>query len=257
MSKGKYNRKKQHSRKHAQQNAASPPTLDERVNPKTKAEAGAKREDETKCKEEQRMGLRERIKRSSVTDWLLTLFTLVLAATAIYHFIILRGQRDVMRKDQRAWIAVTQKINSVITVDAAPSTTLTITDTGKTPATHVVAHACLEVVTEGREPHFDEPGMHTIMTAGVLPPNVPTEMTVVRRRFKVGGKTREAEDNPLTLEEKASLDDGKAWMALHGIIWYDDIFKTRHWIKFCRWSTAKPGTYHAAGCTSYNSVDND
>jgi len=40
---------------------------------------------------------------SSFTDWCIALFTLVLAVAAVYQFIIMGGQLDEMRKDQRPW----------------------------------------------------------------------------------------------------------------------------------------------------------
>jgi hypothetical protein len=196
--------------------------------------------------------------RSSLTDWLLALFTLVLAGAAIYQFVIMGGQLDTMRKDQRAWIVVTQKSGTTIAIDAAPSTSMTITNTGKTPASQIVGHFYVEVVPNGENPHFEAQMIHTTMISGVVLPNAPQEITASRRRAKVNGTAGEGEGDPLTPDEKASLDAGKSWIAVHGIVWYDDVFhQHRHWIKFCFWSDLKPGNYGSRGCTAYNSIDDD
>jgi hypothetical protein len=52
------------------------------------------------------------------------------------------------------------------------------------------------------------------------------------------------------------LRDGTAWMAVHGMLAYDDTFKKRHWVRFCAWTSFKEGVqYSAKACTIYNSVD--
>ncbi len=192
---------------------------------------------------------------SSFTDWCIAAFTLVLAAAAIYQFIIMGGQLDVMRKDQRAWITAAQKNGTIIAVNAAPYTSISITNTGKTPATDIVGHFYVEVVPNGESPHFEAQIIHSVMISGVALPNAPQVITATRRRYKVGGKPDEAEDDPITETEKAALDNGKSWIAVHGIVWYDDVFKDRHWIKFCYWGDLKPGDYSSKSCVAYSSVD--
>ena len=119
------------------------------------------------------MRFSERIKSSSLTDWLLTLFTAVLAAAAIYQFIIMGGQLDTMRKDQRAWVSIIQKGPIVLNVGVTPSEVVTISNTGKTPAKHVAAHFYVEIVPNGKAPHFEESAMHSIVLYGSIPPNLP------------------------------------------------------------------------------------
>ena len=99
MSKGKHKRKKQHPQEHIQQKLPDAPVLDGQINPKTQTEASTERKDKANQKEQKSMGLRERIKSSSLTDWLLVGFTGVLSAAAIYQFTIMNGQLDEMQID--------------------------------------------------------------------------------------------------------------------------------------------------------------
>ena len=131
MSKGKYKRQKEHAQQRAKQEGALVPALRGVVYPKPETETRTERKQDTNDKEERSMRFSERIKSSSLTDWLLTLFTAVLAAAAIYQFIIMGGQLDTMRKDQRAWVSIIQKGPIVLNVGVTPSEVVTISNTGK------------------------------------------------------------------------------------------------------------------------------
>jgi hypothetical protein len=201
------------------------------------------------------VGFRGLVRRSSITDWLIALFTAVLAAVSIYQFWAIRGQLDTMRKEQRAWVSVTQKTGTTISVGSPPSTVLTVTDTGKTPATDVVCHFYVEIVPNGGTPHFQAPIPHNIMISGVMLPNDPKEITVTRLRQKQGASS--GGDFPVSPDEKAELDEGRAWIAVDGVVWYDDVFKVRHWTRFCFHSSLKAGMYPDRSCTTYNEVDSN
>jgi hypothetical protein len=194
---------------------------------------------------------------SSFTDWCITAFTLALAVAATYQFIILGRQLDVMKREQRAWISVARQGAFTVATTVVPSTSLSITNTGKSPATHIVAHFFVEVVANGKCPHLESQTIfHNIMTEGIAIPNAPEVVTASRRKQKPGGKPDEGEGDPLTEAEVTSLNGGQSWIAVHGIIWYDDIFKTEHWVKFCFWKGFKPGgIFSSRNCTEYNSVD--
>jgi hypothetical protein len=257
VTKGKHKRKKQRAQQQAQPSAANAPVVEQEEMAENKTEPSTQRtanpQNDPNPSRWKRFA--EWVKReSSFTDWCVAAFTCVLAFAAIYQFIIMGGQLDVMRKDQRAWIAIAQKSGTTIAVNTAPFTSISISNTGKTPATGMVGNFYVEVVPKGESPHFEAQIMHTTMISNVVLPNAPQEVTVVRR---MGVKPDEAADNPITENEKASLNDGKAWIAVHGIVWYDDIFhRDRHWIKFCFWSDLKPGgVYSSRGCAIYNSVD--
>ena len=51
-------------------------------------------------------------KDKTFTDWCVAAFTAVLAVAAIYQFIVMGGQLDTMRKDQRPWMDLTFTTNS-------------------------------------------------------------------------------------------------------------------------------------------------
>ena len=252
MAKGKYRRSRKNAQQRSQQGA----------NRATFVEKEAERDVHTATETVNNGGgmssrwrrFKGYAKSSSFTDWCIASFTFVLAAAAIYQFVIMDWQLDVMRKDQRAWITVAQRGDPTIAVGAVPSSSLTITDTGKTPATQIVGHFYVEIVPNGDNPHFEAQTMHTTMISGIAIPNAPQVIAASRRTSKIG-KPDEGEALPLTTDEKTSLDDGKSWIAVHGIVWYDDVFKTRHWIKFCFWTDLKLGDYGSRSCVAYNSSD--
>lgn len=234
MGKGKYKRKKPRDRQ------ATPITADLNGTP-------------TKVKDdENRSRLREAIERSSVTDWLLALFTFVLAVAAIYQFIIMNGQLDTMRKDQRAWLTITNDDNKPTmtnTLNAIPASTVVLSNTGKTPATNIVGNVYVEIVQNGSAPNFEAHFMHTLHYSGLVLPNSPQGVFSYRR------KAHSEEGDPLKQDETSALADGSAWVAVYGEFSYDDVFKGSHWTKFCFWKTFKPGGYQTASCASYNSTD--
>lgn len=195
--------------------------------------------------------------RCSLTDRIIAVFTAVLAVAAIYQIVITGYQLDTMRKDQRAWVSVIQKGPITLNVGAAPSEVLTVSNTGKSPAKHMLGHFYVEIVPNGEAPHFEEKAIHSIVLYGSMPPNLPQDVAATRRRVRSGGKPDEGEDDPYLGVEKTAMDQGKAWMAVHGVVSYDDTFGTTHWTKFCFWSNA-PGVTNdlsSRGCTAYNDTD--
>ncbi len=77
------------------------------------------------------------------------------------------------------------------------------------------------------------------------------------RRRPTNGNPNVGEPDPLTADEKSALDDGKAWVAAHGVIYYADIFDTAHWVKFCFWIDLKVGNYSSRSCVAYNNSDDE
>ena len=51
-----------------------------------------------------------------------------------------------------------------------------------------------------------------------------------------------------------AIADGKSYVAIYGIITYDDVFGDHHWTKFCSWPAIN-GVFHTYQCTQFNSVD--
>jgi hypothetical protein len=200
------------------------------------------------------------IKRgSSFTDWCIAAFTLVLTVTGLYQYVVINRQLDAMRKDQRAWVefqALPDKPGSEISsvhVDAGKPMTypLGIKNTGKTPARNMVAKVYLDIIDAGQEPPLDrvekDAYQRGIITAGILFPDGDVKQPIIRPT--PDGKPRFTTDN-----EVNAMRDGKAYIAIYGIITYDDMFGVHHWTKFCKWQAAD-GTFHAAQCTAFNNVD--
>ena len=75
--------------------------------------------------------------------------------------------------------------------------------------------------------------MHSIVLYGSIPPNLPRTLPRPEEESGAGESRTKGEDDPYLVAEKTAMDQGKAWMAVHGTIWYDDIFGTTHWTKFC------------------------
>jgi hypothetical protein len=216
---------------------------------KSKAqERHAKKEQETPADRAAR-------RTANATRWI-GLFTLALTAVAIQQFRIVNRQLDVMRKEERAWISVVGPKTRPSTADPALHVRhITVANTGKSPAIDVKADLFVEVVSNGTEPHFAGGFPHQAYTVGALMPENPEDLEIPRLR-SVLGRPNEMEQSPVTAEEKAALEEGRGWLATHGVIGYKDIFGTEHWVSFCMWDNFKPGVqYSARSCSDYNNVD--
>jgi hypothetical protein len=261
MAKGKYKHKKEHGQQQGEQGTPSAVVLEKKEiteNETNRSPQTARKTSNDKDPSRWRRFKEWAKNSSSLTDWCIAFFTFVLGAAAIYQFIIMDRQLDVMRKDQRAWIAVNVQGDPRFVIDAAPSAPLTITDTGKTPATQIVGDFYVELIPEGQNPHFEAQIPHFKMFSGIAIPNAPQSVVVSRQKLRPGGNPAESEGDPLTEDEKTALDSGRLWRAVHGTVWYDDVFGTRHWIRFCFWTGLIVGkSYSSGGCVAYNATDNN
>lgn len=105
MSKNNRNKHRQHVSRHLQSQPQEAEIDHQKVVPaEQKADSSTTTNHESEEEKGRSMRLKEFFGRSSLTDWLLAIFTGALVAAAIYQFIIMGGQLDVMRKDLRAWI---------------------------------------------------------------------------------------------------------------------------------------------------------
>lgn len=255
MSKGKYKRKRQHAQQKAKEDVEKPSSLEpEKMAQNNEEPAAETTKNHAKDKKPSRwtrfvnwVG-----NNKTFTDWCIAAFTFVLAAAAIYQFVIMGGQLGVMRTDQRAWLNVTERGSAQVITNAPLSATMSVTNTGKTPASNMLGYFYVEVVPEGGKPNFESARRRDSLSSGVIPPGVTRDVPIMRY------KDDPAEAELLSQSEKNDLDNGRAWLAIHGIIWYEDVFHTRHWLRFCEWYGYKPGAdYHSKNCTAYNSIDSD
>ncbi len=206
------------------------------------------------------MGLRKLAYRSSLTDWLIAFFTLVLAGSAIYQFIIMNGQLRVMQVDQRAWLKMTtapnqpggENVTITVTSGMPISFPLELTNTGKTPALDISAKMFVAVVDASQSPPLDHVQSnkypHGLLSMGILFPNAPIPQPVTV-------STKEGQPIMATDSEISSFKEGRAYLAAFGVVTYTDIFQVRHWTKFCSWTSWAKGNFAAGRCVAFNTVD--
>jgi hypothetical protein len=162
-----------------------------------------------------------------------------------------------MRQDQRAWVYISLE-NPRMVADEPYRVSWVLIDTGKTPAKHMDGHAMVEIVTIGQSPHFNYdryPSAH--FDAALMVPNAPlSPFGFQTLRFKPN--TKDTEPINLSATDIAEINNGQAYIAIHGIVKYRDIFKTAHWIKFCSYqgNLLKVQGYIKA-CINYNDTDDD
>ncbi|MGB8802707.1 MAG: hypothetical protein WCC97_18665 [Candidatus Acidiferrales bacterium] len=163
-----------------------------------------------------------------------------------------------MTQDQRAWITTTlgqwHISQDNTTKEAVVYVPITVTNTGKTPAKHIFTAAAVEYVQNGKAPTFsyDVPG-RTNAVAVLFPTNHSDFDGELLRAIS----PTETDIRKLSEEEYKAINRGAAYLAIYGQVSYLDVFKVRHWVKFCSFSNPPPGTtLTARGCTNYNDIDN-
>jgi hypothetical protein len=110
--------------------------------------------------------------KSSFTDWLHAVSTAALAVATIYTIVIIGGQLDVMRKDQRPWIKLTFD-NFAVQVQSPLGGNLHTVNYGKTVAKNITGKVAIEEVRNGEQPRMDYGNAWVSFTTGALYPNDP------------------------------------------------------------------------------------
>lgn len=197
------------------------------------------------------MRLGERIKNSSLTDWLLTMFTGVLAAASIYQFTIMNGQLDEMRKEQRPWIKVIFDSDPLKALGAVGGVAHLV-NKGKTPAKGIAADMLIERIKNGEQPKLDYSVSHVQFSQGSLFPDESADVHV-RRLRNISSDT--ADSDLLTESEFDDFRHNRIFFIVYGTIRYTDFFGIDHWTKFCEF--AGNGTATAKRCSDYNDVDSN
>ena len=208
------------------------------------------------------MALRELIERSSITDWLLTIFNGLLAFTTIYLVIITGDQRNVMRKDQRAWISP-QVLGSQLTVDKPIGADIGFLNSGKTPAKKVEVKMRIEIIDTTNGPTFDYSNTMLIdgFEASLMLPNPrPLPNPVLAIRQIAGTQTAEIINFTQDLSDKYNA--GQVWFSIEGKMTYEDVFGAEHWMTFCFANLHNPPSVRRTPeaikkCTEYNNMDNE
>jgi hypothetical protein len=214
------------------------------------------------------MGLTERIKRTSTTDWLLTwftgvvaVFTAVLALTSIYQFFTIESQLEVMREDQRPWAKITVDVppevnratQAEMTQQLAAIDNVTypikIVNVGKTPAIGIQVDIDIEIVPKNAGPSFNYPGTHETVITGVLFPNDPYS-------FPANLLNPDRSVAQLSSTQRDDLATGRSYIAVYGKATYADSSGAKHWTQFCWWTAYfRAGSSNASSCVAYNDID--
>jgi len=184
------------------------------------------------------------------------MFTAVLVVVAILQWLVFTRQLDAMRKDQRAWIAESDLSPLPFVAGQPLRFTWNVRNTGKSPAKNVEGKFYDEVVPNGGpQPHFDpsDTAADRFFT-GVLMPNASLDVHPIRLKTAQNGAIVPV---PLSEAEKNSLAVQQAWVAIYGRIDFEDIFKTKHWVKFCFPYFPGPDLYTYMSCTRYNKMDDN
>jgi len=161
-----------------------------------------------------------------------------------------------MRLEQRAWVDI--KFGDFSWPEGKPlSVRAGFINTGKTPAEKLYSRTIVEKISRGDVPNFDEmtgrPAAYT--KAEIFIPNDPvTNLGFHSLRYAPNSKIVE----PLNIskDDVDDIDAGRAYIAVHGILQYTDIFGVPHWLKFCDYGGNMQLVQDFVGpCTKYNDAD--
>lgn len=163
-----------------------------------------------------------------------------------------------MRQDQRAWIDI-----EFGTFHWAPNEPLrvpfTLVNTGRTPARDVKGTAVVEKIARGQKPNFGD-SRKPVNDFGnrSLFPNSP-EQNFGFQSLQYKANTKEIGARRMSAADIAEITTGRAYIAVHGMITCQDIFKTRHWLKYCGYSAEDLILVQDSikACTDYNDVDDN
>lgn len=259
MSKGKYKRKKQRAQQKAAQSKAHTVIIEEKKmneNDETKPAKAAPNAANDKSPFRWTRFKEWAKKDKTFTDWCIAAFTFVLAVAAIYQFIIMGGQLDTMRKDQRPWIRIVFS-GAPIQAPAPIGGTVQLVNNGKTPARgKIMADFVVAKIKNGEQPAFDYPQPHVMVRMGMISPgDAPQNVTVERKQFAANGT--DIESYPLTAPEFEDVKQLKIFFIVYGTIHYSDFFGTDHWTRFCQYMVPAnvSGSVTAEPCAEYSDVD--
>jgi hypothetical protein len=260
MSKHKHNRERERAYQRALQEAERIRLLNAVPVPAENQEEPPEAPDHNRQSEEEKpMGMRESLKPSSFTDYCLAVFTGLLVVVAIWQIAITKGQLGAMRNDQRAWLKVDLQPSTsggdhtivTITVGQPVTYPFQITNIGKTAARNIDAKIFSAITYANQEPPLDHVMQaskyaHNHVTAGIVFPS-----DILKQIGERPGN--EGASMPATEAEVEVIQEGKGYLAVFGIVDYDDVFDVHHWTKFCIW-ISKTGTFQTEGCTKFNDV---
>ncbi|HUT75991.1 MAG TPA: hypothetical protein VM221_14285 [Armatimonadota bacterium] len=158
-------------------------------------------------------------KRPTTTDWLMGVFTVVLAITAVLQYLVLRQTIAMSRNDQRAWVGAIDPV-VVQLKDASLRVSVTIKNLGRTPALNVV------------------PQIHvrTLPASDSFAPSLPTKPTDpdTRAALQPGQQLTlgPGEVPPIPVNLANEINAGNTRFYAFGEVFYDDAFGESHTTTF-------------------------
>ncbi len=194
------------------------------------------------------------------------LFWTKIGAFAVIVYAIITGVqwldlRQNFRVDERAWLQFNAapdkpgdyRVSWQLSVGQPVTYPLQVVNVGKTAARNVDMKIFIEIVDADKEPQLSRvnathgfPFGH--ITTGIVFPSQDFRQVVVRPAN--GGAPEMATD-----QEMAAIKDGKSYLAVYGIISYEDVFHIQRWTRFCKFMGN--GSFQAKNCAGFNSVDNN
>lgn len=261
MAKGKYKRKKQQPKQQAYPAHNTVPGVEKKEMAENKTESATQSPHKSTNQENPRWGhFIEWAKRESTfTDWCIAAFTCGLFVASIYQFIILNGQLDVMRKDQRAWITL-EEAGRQLNVGQPIAFRFFLHNTGKTPARDLDATFRMEILDVGGQPTFTYPDKFiTYIHTNAQFPNDRTTLGITSLIPVPGTET--IQPTMFTQDLGDKWNNRQIWFAVYGVITYIDIFGKTHWDRKCevffnvRSDVVASTPGGARKCVQYNDFD--
>jgi hypothetical protein len=203
------------------------------------------------------------VRDTTFADGVVALFTAALFLASAYQFIILNGQLDVMRKDQRAWITAVPGIPE--TPENGDGKTLrvpiTLTNTGKSSARDVEVRVIVSTVKNGDQPkcEYGKQILETRRTVNVFQPNAPRTINAAILSAAETDKST-AQPGIVSPDEIQRLTDGSDFFVIYGQVNYKDLFRKEHWVHFCSFGNlneSKIMMVTAKTCADYNDLDDN
>jgi hypothetical protein len=244
MSKGKYKRKRQRSQRAAQEETDESQLQSSKVLTAKEHQSASHNSDKNRNSElERTMGLGERLHilagRSSLTDWIIAFFTLVLACAAIYQFIIMDNQLKEMRIDQRPWLAVKLHDLPPLTIGQMILSPASAEDIGKSAAFDIRGWVFFRPVPIGEPIDLSDPAtkqnggvIFSTSTTGVIYPNDPQPLPGHFVRMPIEPNALEHVLWTQALQDQWTA--GTVYLAFDGKLTYRDAAGNPHWTTFCQ-----------------------
>lgn len=218
--------------------------------------------------EEEKAKTRKKQKRETISFWVGNISLAVLVVYAGFTILIWRANKrsadaatrstdnadKSFRQDERAWMAFKFKEGNItLTIGKSFLIPTELTNVGKTPAKNVRGSIVVDVYKKGQPLDFTYTSGHAVyrIEAGTMfPTGTITESFEAIKHGK-----EHAEPIIFTPTLKDDLFNAKSFLIVHGIIYYNDIFGTEHWTKYCRY-VLHPELI-SDECTRHNDTDDN